>query len=241
MRCSKVQKLLSELHNGELSPHVESSILDHIAACPSCRAASAAYAEMMEMLANAEKPELPAGFEGSLHVRLATENARASELAMHPHRSFAHILRSGALVLVGGAAMAAFFLLRSGPAPETAELCPAPTSVATAQPGVADGALAVADLEVGEIAILTLTFEGAAEVRDAELEVVLPDGLALVGEGRQLLEEKVVSWTTTIDERETQIRIPVQAQRPGTWRLVARARVGDQDVTSEADLRVSQA
>ncbi len=239
MRCSKVEKLLSDLHNGEASPRTEKAMLDHIAACPSCQETSRAYGEMMEMLAKAEPPELPPGFEGTLHMRLATENARATEVAKHKGWAWGRALRGGGLVLVGAAAVAAFFLLRQGPTAETAGTCPDTAAVAAAD--TTGPAVAVADLQVGEVAILTLTVDSSSEVRDAELEVVLPDGLALVGEGRELLEEKVVSWTTTLEKEQKHIRIPVQAQRPGTWRLVARARVDGQDVTSETNLRVSRA
>jgi len=243
MRCSKVEKLLSDLHNGELSPTAERAVLDHIAACPSCRETSEAYGEMMEMLAATEPPELPPDFEGTLHMRLATEHARATDAVAGAGWAWARMLRGGALVLVGAAAVTAFFLLRSGPAAESPGVCPDTGALAATDTdtGPAEAALAAADLRVGEVAIVTLTVDGAAESRDAELEVVLPDGLALVGEGHQLLEEKVVTWTTTLGEDERQIRIPVQAQRTGTWRLVARARVGDQDVTTEANLRVSRA
>ena len=81
MRCSKAQKLLSDLHNGELSPRNESAVQQHIAGCVVCHEMSMAYGEMMEMLARAEQPELPADFEGRVHMRLATENAYASQVA----------------------------------------------------------------------------------------------------------------------------------------------------------------
>jgi len=237
MRCSKAQKLLSDLHNGELSPRNESAVQQHVTSCPVCYEMSAAYGEMMEMLAQAEQPELPPHFEGSLHQRLATENAYASQIAPKSSWALGGALRGGALVLVGAAAVAAFFLLRGAPEQESAGICPDSSAIAAAD--TAGVAVAAADLRVGEVAILTITVDGAAEARDAVLEVVLPDGLALVGEGRELLEEKVVTWTTTLGKGERHIRIPVQAKRPGNWKLIARAHVGGEDVTSETNLKVS--
>jgi hypothetical protein len=244
MRCKKVQGLLSDMHNGELAPRAERAVNEHLATCPACQKVSTAYAEMMEMLAEAEPPELPPEFEGSLHMRLAAEGAHAAQAEARSALGWRRALHSGGLVLVGAAAVAAVFWLRGAPERATPGICPDPAATAAADPAAGPGeavAVAAHDLRVGEVAILTLTVDGATESRDAELEVVLPDGLALVGEDHQLLEEKVVTWTTTLAGDESHIRIPVQAKRPGTWVLVARARVGDEDVTSEARLRVSRA
>jgi len=244
MKCNKVQTLLSDLHNGELTPRAERSLNEHLAECVACQHVSAAYGEMMEMLASTEPPELPEEFEASLHMRLAMENATARQVESGSSFGWLRALKGAGLMLAGAAAVVAFFTLRGEPASESLGMCPETPAVAAADQARVPGADAVAaadqKMRVGEVAFLTLTVESSAEARAAELEVVLPDGLALVGEDYQIIKEKTLTWTTTLAKHEQHIRIPVRAERPGMWQLVARVRVGDTQFMSEAKLHVTR-
>ncbi len=229
MKCSKVQKLLSDWHNGELSPALDAAMAEHVDSCGPCREIAAAYDEMMTMLGEAEPPELPADFAATAHQRLVAEGTRQEPAtASRWGRWLPSLVRGGAMVGVGALAVIAVMWWRGDtdrPAPATCE------TVATAEP-------ADANLALGEIAMVTLTLDLDLD-QEVEVEVVLPDGLALLGENYDALPEKTVSFTTT--HRGEPIRLPVRAERPGNWVLVAHARADGRELTSETRLQVPPA
>jgi hypothetical protein len=101
------------------------------------------------------------------------------------------------------------------------------------------GAAHAVPLQPGDIAVVTLLVHAQDAYPDATLEVVLPDGLALVGRGRVVYPEKHLRFTTALRPGLNRIRVPVRASRGGTWHLVARAHAGQHRARTSARLLVS--
>jgi hypothetical protein len=126
---------------------------------------------------------------------------------------------------------------RLGPRPGPAPAVRAPGAAAGVQPPVAEPATEIA---LGQVSLLRLSIHATEARAGAELRIVLPDGLALVGEGAVALEERSLTWTADLQRGENVIRIPVKAERSGTFRLVARARSAGFETSAEAVLRVKR-
>ena len=236
MKCERAQKLFSEWHNGELSARVEGAVEAHVEGCVFCQQIAGAYEEMMTMLGTAEEQSLPADFDRAVHGRLVAANA-AGPLKT-PATWWRPTLRGSALVASGALVVALMFWLRSDTTAVTPAVCAAPPASATPQPGAE---LAAHDVDLGAIAVVTLDITTTTAGEEIEFEVILPDGLVLVGEDFTPLREKVITWTASVAQAGDPIRIPVRAERLGDWVLVARARSGDAEVTSQTRLRVTPA
>jgi hypothetical protein len=235
MKCEKAQKLFSEWHNGELSARVESALEAHVESCVFCQQIAGAYDEMMTMLGAAEEQPLPADFDDAVHNRLVAANV-AGPLKSSAATWWRPTLRGSALVAAGAVTVALLFWLRSDPGAAAPALCETP---ATSEHPSASDELAAHDIDLGAIAVVTLDITTTTAGEEIEFEIILPDGLVLVGEGFTPLREKVVTWTVSVAQAGDPIRIPVRAERLGDWVLVARARSGDAEVTSQTRLRVT--
>ncbi len=237
MKCNKAQKLFSEWHNGELPARVESAVEAHVDGCAFCQQIAGAYDEMMTMLGTAEEQALPADFDRAVHERLVVANA-AGPLESATVTWWRPTLRGSALVAAGAVTVALLFWMRGDATTVAPAVCEAPTDSPSSTAG---DELAAHNIDLGEIAVVTLDITTTTAGEEIEFEVILPDGLVLVGEDYTPLREKVVTWTVSVAQAGEPIRIPVRAERLGDWVLVARARSGDAEVTSETRLRVTPA
>lgn len=247
MRCTQVQGLLSDLHNGELSLRKAQRLRGHLRDCAACRRAEQELEELLTRMARVEPPRLPEDFSASLHRRLAEENQRTGP---EPGQRWAaarplwlRTLRGAALVFAGAAGAA--LLLWVWP---TAELSGAHHSVSTPTQPPGHSARAVAPtseapsqhLRLGQVAVLVVSIRADTAKSNANLNVVLPDGVALLGEGHKVLEERRMTWRADLAPGDNVIRIPVQARRAGTWLLVARAQSEGFHATAETRLVVTK-
>jgi len=248
MKCTQVQELLSDLHNGELPQRAEQKLHQHLQGCASCRRAEQELEEMLALMVRVEPPQLPDDFGASLHRGLAEEYQRTRAepvgrwAAARP--LWLRTLRGAALVFAGAAATA--LLLWLWPTAELAkpsESVKPSADVASDHPGRTRQSKPPQspsqELRLGQVAVLVLSIRADTAKRNARLNVVLPDGVALLGEGRKVLEEKRMTWRADLTPGENVIRIPVQARRVGTWRLVARAQSAGFHATTETRLVVT--
>jgi anti-sigma factor RsiW len=249
MKCTKARELLSDGHNGELDSRAAAELERHLGGCAACREAAAQLDETMALLGAMPPPALPGGFGVAMHERLIAEGQRLpTEAAPEPasHRPGWAVLLGGAgLVAAGAAAVLLVWWATSVPRP-VAPACPAPGHAARPPDRASAAGVATRPqgetrrLRVGQVAVLVLSIRAEAGHADARLQVVLPDGVVLLGEGARALEEKRMEWTASLVRGENEIRIPVRAQRVGTWRLVARARAAGLRTASEARLVVTR-
>jgi len=205
---------------------------------------------MMPLLGSWSSPPLPDGFAESLHERLVNEG-QDQPLVEMPECAvarplWASALWAGGLMAAGAAAVLLILWVGVSPAPRPPVRCPAPGQVQRARVVTPNAAIvtnppdSARRLRVGQVAVLVLSIRAESRHTDARLLVVLPDGVTLLGEGAKALEEKRMEWTASLNRGDNEIRIPVRAQRVGTWRLVARARAAGFRTVSEARLVVTR-
>jgi len=254
MKCTKARELLSDRHNGEISPRAAAGLRRHLKGCEACREATGELEEMLQMLGSWSSPALPDGFDEAVHERLSAQgqgqSLEAAPASAVSRPMWSSVVRGGGLVAAGAAAVLLIVWVtstsNSTPAPATRILCPAPghaKRATTMAPGIGVAARppdSARRLRVGQVAVLVLSIRAEARQSDARLLVVLPDGVTLVGEGARDLEEKRMEWTASLDRGVNEIRVPVRARRVGTWRLVARARASGFRTVSETRLVVTR-
>ncbi len=250
MRCTKARELLSDRHNGEISPRSAEALWHHLTKCAACRSAAEELEEMLQLLGSNPPPSLPENFGEALGERLVAEGQnrpfekRPEPAAARP--AWVSALRGAGLVAAGGAAVLLIVWATASPRTSIPVRCETPghvqgtaamaptTGVATTPPDSARR------LRVGQVAVLVLSIRAEARHDDARLQVVLPDGVTLLGEGATDLKEKHMEWRALLVPGENEIRIPVRAKRVGRWRLVARAHASGFRAVSEARLVVTR-
>jgi hypothetical protein len=247
MKCTKARELLSDRHNGDLSPRSAERLRRHLAGCAACWEAAGEIEEMMQLIGSSEPPALPEGFGEALHERLAAEGQDQPLVATpEPAKArpvWARALQGVGLVAAGAAAVLLIVWATSSPRPSAPVRCPTPGHAKlspTMAPNIGIAASPPASVRVGQVAVLVLSIRANARYTDARLQVVLPDGVTLVGEGARDLQEKSMEWTASLSPGNNEIRIPVRARRVGTWRLVARARASGFRTASEVRLVVTR-
>lgn len=248
MKCTKARELLSDRHNGELEPRASEGLTRHLKGCAACRGAAGELDEMLALMGAAPSPGLPPGFADGLHDRLVAEGRDApADLAPEPaalRSPWGSAVRGLGLAAAGAAAAVLVLWVASPSQPALSVRCPGPGHAATGAVKAPGTALASrsADrrMRVGQVAVLVLSIRAQGHHADARLQVVLPDGVSLLGDGARALEEKQMEWTATLSPGENEIRIPVRAQRAGTWLFVARARAAGFRSASEARLVVTR-
>ncbi len=249
MNCQHAQQKLAIWDLGELSPRQARALETHLERCPDCREAQQGHAALAGWLTEYQPPALPDGFEKELHQRLTEARPHQPAPAREPG-ALTSAGRGAALaagLLAAGIAIGALGLwaLRPGPEPAPAPAPLSPSTVSHRAPGhapplsMAPAAGRAFPVRQGDIAVVTLLVHARASHPNATLEVVLPDGLALVGKGRVVYPEKQLRWTTALRPGLNRIRVPVRASRGGTWHLVARAHAGQLRAHTSARLVVS--
>jgi hypothetical protein len=256
MKCSKARESLSDQHNGELSPRAEEGLRAHLGQCAACRAAQQEHGEMMDLIARTEAPALPPDFGATLHQRLVEENTREPVENERTWRGgwplWLRVVRNAGLVATGAAMVLLFMWLRptpvtdraagstgSPPITEPRPLTPDRVAVKSV-PRPAPRPAPAQELRLGQVAVLVLSIRADTDRPNARLQVLLPDGLVLLGEGYQELEEKLMTWRADLVSGENVIRIPVRAHSVGVWRLVARAHAAGFQSQTETRLVVSK-
>lgn len=240
MRCENYRLQLSERWNGELPDRAARELEAHLGRCGACREAAEGFTGMMADLGREPPPDLPPGFAAAVHAVLV-ESSRPSLRAITepPPRPLLTVGRwalAASLLMALGAGVMALALWGSGRLGRGAG--PAPGAVAS---GASRPVAAPAEeLALGQVRTLRLTIHATEARAGAELRIVLPDGLTMVGDGAVALEERQLTWTADLRQGENVIRIPVKAERPGTFRLVARARSAGFETSAEAVLRVKR-
>ena len=250
MRCETLRELFSDWHNGELGPEEEERLERHLESCAACEQAAQEFAQMMSLIAAAEPPTLPSDFRAVLHERLMAE-AQHPALVPKPawpadQTPWLRVVKGAGLVLAGAAAMLLVFWLSGPRTKPSAPRASANDTVAISRsPAVRGMAVDPAPksaqrLRVGQVAVLVLTIRADVRTPNARLQIVLPDGVALLGEGHKEIEEKTMTWSATLKPGDNEIRVPVRARRSGSWRLVARARATGFRTSSETRLMITR-
>jgi Putative zinc-finger len=250
MRCVKARELLSDRHNGDISPRSAEGLRNHLTGCAACREAAGELEEMLQLLGSCPTPTLPEGFGEALDARLEADGQdRPFEGKPEPAVSrpgWVTALGGAGLVAAGAAAVLLIVWATSSPGPSPPVRCEAPGHVRGTGAAAVNTSLAKSPpdsarrLRVGQVAVLVLSIRAEGSHAKARLQVVLPDGVTLLGDGEKDLKEKHMEWVASLVPGENEIRIPVRAQRVGTWRLVARAQASGFRAISEARLVVTR-
>lgn len=76
-----------------------------------------------------------------------------------------------------------------------------------------------------KVAVIKLNFAASVDVADVDFEVELPEGLAFWSGGRKL-PDRVFRWPGELHAGDNLIPVAVRGERPGLYRVKARALVG---------------
>ncbi len=107
-------------------------------------------------------------------------------------------------------------------------------------PGTAPAPIASAvttEVPASKVAVIKLDFSADVAVESADFEVSLPEGLAFWADGEEL-PQRSFKWTQALSAGENVIPIAVRGQRPGRYRVTARAQVGGEQIEHEVVLQV---
>jgi hypothetical protein len=88
-----------------------------------------------------------------------------------------------------------------------------------------------------KVAVIKLNFAATVDVADVDFEVELPEGLAFWS-GGQKLKERVFRWPGELRAGDNLIPVVVRGERPGLYRVKARALVAGELVQHEVLLDV---
>lgn len=249
MNCNSTRRMLPLLDQGGLPPRRSEALMRHLDHCSACSLLRSEHEAVLSMLSGYQPPALPEGFTAQLRARLEAEPQRPCGDDTRPLPALdaepRHLRALRALgLMAAGLVLGALGLWGTmrltgeashGTAPVSASLSASLSATASA-----DETGIEATLDLGQVAVVTLVLDALVHHPDAVLELVLPDGLSLVGEGLLTLEEKALRWTESLKPGENLIRVPVRAQRSGVWTLVARARSGENELTGTARLKVNR-
>lgn len=229
MKCHDVRDLLPELAGGELGPRQQARCEAHLSTCPSCRDELDGLRRAVSLLRSAgEAQEVPSGFAAALHRRLAAEPPPPpASLLQRLRGAIAERLRVGpALGLALSGALALLVVV------PTAALWP------RAHPGAeAEDAVAPFAVPQRRVAVVHLDFVTNEVVDDVEFEVRLPQGLAFISDGKPLAQD-TLRWSGSLKAGSNPIPLAVSGNRPGRYRIVARARAAGLAVDHDVVLQV---
>jgi hypothetical protein len=92
-------------------------------------------------------------------------------------------------------------------------------------------------LPATKVAVVRLVLAAEVPVEGAHVRVVLPPELAFWADGAELAQ-RTFEWTQPLAAGANEIPIAVRGSRPGRYRVVVSARIGDQVVNDEVVLQV---
>jgi hypothetical protein len=89
-------------------------------------------------------------------------------------------------------------------------------------------------------AVIHLNFTAEVRVEDVTFEVDLPEGLSFWSKGEALAERRF-RWPGTLEAGENVLPVAVRGEKPGLYRVKARAEIADQVIEQEILLQVEGA
>jgi len=170
------------------------------------------------------------GFSMGLHRRLVEAGSPAPAGLFERFRewfsssSWAPGSLAGAVV--GAATFALFFTFI--PPPPSQE---GPTQIATASE--------VHVVSAQKVALIHFQFSADQDVRDVNMRVSLPEGLAFWADG-EMLEERSFAWVTDLRSGSNDVPIAVRGDSPGRYTVVASAVMDGQWVDHRVVLEVTK-
>jgi hypothetical protein len=134
-------------------------------------------------------------------------------------------------VLAGAATFALFALVFARPSsPET------PPALAQAAAATTRGDVPPTFVvPPAKVAVIKLAFSADVDVEDVTFEVTLPEGLAFWSRG-QALAERTFRWPGRLSVGENQFPVAVRGERPGLYRVRARAEIGGPNAAVEHEV-----
>ncbi|MDZ4693721.1 MAG: hypothetical protein SGI86_01130 [Deltaproteobacteria bacterium] len=140
-----------------------------------------------------------------------------------------------------GAATFAFLMAMQHPPAEMATTGTTTTTVA--MPKIAEIAPAPAlahSVPSSRTAVIHLNFTAEVRVEDVTFEVDLPEGLSFSSKGEAMAERRF-RWPGTLEAGENVLPVAVRGEKPGLYRVKARAEIADQVIEQEILLQVEGA
>lgn len=227
--CTQVTEALGEHATGTLRAQTEEEVQAHLLTCPVCSRKAAEMRATLTTLRALKPPTLPGGFDERLRARLEAagppEPAQPAPAAP-PTPTFGGTVaaprRGGLPLVVGGlvaaGAIAAALLLTSGGGPRTRTMPAASTSLSMAAPSN-----------------LLLSFHADAPHKGCEIRILAPPGVKLEGAGPG--GELVL--TKDLQAGDNEVAVTMHGEKVGSYRLVARARVGATELGQDIYVTVS--
>ncbi len=251
MRCQRVRNELALMALQGLDSAELQRVKRHLADCDACRVALREHEFLAGLLAHYVPPRLPGDFSARLHARLVTQgNHQDSDELCDQGQGNAGLRWKMAAMFVLGALLGALGAYavsgrgdrRSGDGTGLSRtLIQQREILSLGGDEVPDRKSGVA-LKKGQDAVVELEFFWTGPETDVELQLVLPEGLALLGPGRVVFPEKRLTVRRRLVPGMNRVLLAVQATRVGMWVLAATARVhGESSRRSEARIRVLEA
>jgi len=88
-----------------------------------------------------------------------------------------------------------------------------------------------------KVALIRLNFSADVAVQSAQLHVELPPGLSFWSDGQELAQREL-DWEQPLSAGDNVIPIAVRGARTGEYRVIATARVGEQEIEHDVVLKV---
>lgn len=228
MKCAQIREWLPELAGEELGPRERAACEAHLQGCAPCQERLAGLREAVGLLRAAGRQEAPPGFGAALHLRLAKEPPPPRPLGARVLALFEPLRLDswGRLGALAGAAVAAVVLLAV--LPQLRAPAPGPSGGEVAAPF---------QVPSRRVAVVHLDFVTDAVVDNVEFEVTLPQELAFISDGKPL-RDRTLRWSGSLSAGSNPIPLAISGNKPGRYRVVARARGEGVDVAHDVLLEV---
>ncbi len=143
-------------------------------------------------------------------------------------------------VATGAATFALLMVMQQAPAEVSTT---GMTTTIVAKPKVAEVELSPAlahSVPSSRTAVIHLNFTAEVRVEDVTFEVDLPEGLSFWSKGEAMAERRF-RWPGSLEAGENVLPIAVRGEKPGLYRVRARAEIADQVIEQEILLQVEGA
>ncbi len=220
MKCDGIKELLPALAGGDLGLSREEEVRcsEHLESCSDCRLRFESLKRTLSLLRRVgESEQLPAGFQLSLHRRLAALPAPVPPLSARFWRLLER-LRIDTAPRLGLALTAAAALLVLIALPQLHH----GNGSALHNPSGEQEVAAAFRVPQQRIAVVRFDFVADVEVQDVEFEVTLPNELNFIDEGKVLSEKRLV-WRGSLASGSNPIPLAVRGNKPGRYRVTAQA------------------
>lgn len=190
---------------------------------------------LIRILNSIPQQELPPGYEEQLHAKLVkAEEEQSAPVAtllntvrdwfsLVGRRSFWKPVPVAVLSLVVVALVSVFYLSRK-PVPGPAI---GGVQVVRAVPASAEKYLTgrtCSAVKLDRASVLRFNFQAARGVDGVEFEIVLPEGLCLVNEGK---EDKIICWQGDLQEGKNMVLLRVKGVKEGNWEVKGSVQKGN--------------